>query len=341
MPLTVQEIARRLEGELAGPPEREVTGVEGLDRAAPNQLTFVRDGAYREAWRLSASGATVVANGVDLPEDPDRAVIRVADVDEAIAAVLRWFAPPSPAPEPGVSAEATVDPSARVAPSAAIGPHCMIGPSAEVGENAILHGHVTLMAGASIGSGTEVFPGTVIRERCRIGASCTLHPNVVIGADGFGYRASPDGPAKIPHIGTVEIADDVEIGAATCIDRAKFSVTEIGAGTKIDNLCQIAHNCRIGRGCVLAGQVGLAGSVTLGDGAVVGGKVSVKEQLTVGPGARLAACSAVMDDVPAGATWAGTPAREAQTALREHAALRKLPELVKWFKRQRADGARG
>jgi UDP-3-O-[3-hydroxymyristoyl] glucosamine N-acyltransferase len=158
---------------------------------------------------------------------------------------------------------------------------------------------------------------------------------VVIGADGFGYRPAPDGRglAHIPHVGTVEIGDFVDVGANSCIDRAKFGATTIGSGTKIDNLVQIAHNCRIGRSCILCGQVGLAGSVVLGDGVVLGGAASVADHLTLGAGVRIAARSGVMNDIPAGETWVGLPAAPAGESMRNYAAFRRLGEMAQKLKR--------
>ena len=190
------------------------------------------------------------------------------------------------------------------------------------------------MSLSSIGSRTVIWSGTIIRERCRIGNSCIIHPNVTIGADGFGYRPSADGRGmvKIPQIGTVEIGDSVEIGAGSCVDRRKFSATSIGDGTKIDNLVQIAHNCKIGRSCVMAGQSGLAGSVTLGDGVIMGGRAIVSDHVTVGAGARLGGNAGVMSDVPPGKTLLGIPADDYRKTLKVWASMKKLPGLTKQLK---------
>jgi UDP-3-O-[3-hydroxymyristoyl] glucosamine N-acyltransferase len=167
---------------------------------------------------------------------------------------------------------------------------------------------------------------TVIRERCVIGRYCIFHPNVSIGADGFGYRPSPDGRGliKIPHIGNVIIGDGVEIGSGSCVDRGKFSSTIIGDGTKIDNLVQIGHNCKLGRSCVMAGNSGLAGSVTLGDGVIIGGSASISDHVAIGNGAVVGGASSVMRDVPDGKTVLGYPAVDAREALKQWAILRKL-----------------
>lgn len=327
------QIAQAVGGDLDGAGDLVVQGVERLELAGAEHLSFIGNQNYARLWAASASRVALVDRSLELPAGAGRALIRVADVDLALATVLQLFAPPRPAPPPGIHPTAVVHPSARVAADAMVGPYCVLGARVVIGSGTCLHAHVTVLDDSRIGRDCQIWPGTVVRERCQIGDRCILHANVTIGADGFGYRVGVENGqphlVKLPHIGGVRIGQDVEIGANTCVDRGKFSDTLIGDQTKIDNLCQIAHNCRIGRACVLAGQVGLAGSVTLGDGVVLGGKVAVKDHVTIGAGARLAACSAVMDDVPAAAVWGGYPARDARLALREHAAIRKLPQLLK------------
>jgi UDP-3-O-[3-hydroxymyristoyl] glucosamine N-acyltransferase len=195
-----------------------------------------------------------------------------------------------------------------------------------VGEHAVLHPHVTLGAEVRVGDRTVLHPGVRVQDRCEIGDDCILHPGAVIGADGFGYHPSPDGKGllKVPHIGTVIVGRHVEIGANACIDRAKFGATTIGEGTKIDNLVQIGHGCRVGRSCILCGHAALAGSVTLGDGVILGGKVGVADGIEIGAGAKVAAGSGITNTVPPGATYMGNPAGPAGEWRRMFAAMRRL-----------------
>ena len=334
---TLQQIADRVGGQLLGDGDTVISGVNPLDTAGPGQITFVRDRRHVSSWHGSAASAALVSAGVHLEPSDHRALVRVDDADLAVAAVLEMFAPPVSRPGPGVHPSALIDPTAELAAGVAVGPRCVVGKRVRLAAGAVLYAGVTVMDDCQIGPRSVLYPGVVLYDRCRLGAGVTVHANAVIGSDGFGYRPAPDGcgpTIKIPQIGTVEIGDEVEIGAGTCIDRGKFSATQVGDGTKIDNLCQIAHNARIGRRCILAGQVGLAGSVTVGDGAVLGGQVGVADHLTIGPGARIAAKAGVVSHVPPEAVWYGHPAREIGRALRQVAALRRLPQLVSALRKQ-------
>jgi len=333
---TTQQIADHVGGELLGPGEVVIDGVEQLAAAVSGQISFVRNNRHAKNWPGCAASAVLVSANIELQPVSGKAVIRVDDADQALVIVLKLFAPPGPRLAAGVHASATVDPSAHVAADASIGPGCVIGQGVRIGQGCRLHAKVTVLDETVLGRGCELFPGVVIYHRCELADHVIVHANAVIGADGFGYLPSPNsaGLVKVPQIGSVRIGNNVEIGAGTCIDRGKFSATTVGDGTKIDNLCQIGHNCQIGRHCILAGQVGLSGGVTVNDGAWLGGHAGVLEQLTIGPGAKLAAKALATRNVPAGETWHGNPASEVSSALREVAALRKLPDLVKTLKNQ-------
>ena len=196
-----------------------------------------------------------------------------------------------------------------------VGAHCVIGTGVEIGADGHLYSNVTIYPGA------------------RIGQRVTIHAGARIASDGFGYVQSGGAHLKIPHVGRCLIEDDVEIGANTTIDRGSIDDTVVGAGTKIDNLVQIAHNVRIGRACLIMAQVGIAGSVRVEDGAMLLGQVGVSGHHTVGKGARLAAQAGVFGDIPAGETWSGYPARPHKEALRAQAALFKLPSLLRRIER--------
>ena len=332
---TTEQINQAVNGSLNGSPTIMITGVEQISEATTNQLTFIGEKKYIKLWDQSRASAAIVNDSLDIEPGENRALVRVADADLALASALQLFEPEPPKCEPGIHSTAVVDQTAEIGEGATIGAGCYIGPRVVIGVNTKLYPNVTVLDDSSIGSETIIWSGTVIRERCRIGNDCIIHPNVTIGADGFGYRPSPDGRSlvKIPQIGTVEIGDDVEIGAGSCVDRGKFSATSIGDGTKIDNLVQIAHNCKLGRSCVMAGQSGLAGSVTLGDGVIMGGGARVTDHVTVGNGVKLGGNTGVIRDVPPGKTLLGLPADDYRQTLRLWAAQKQLPDLIKQKKK--------
>ena len=332
---TIEEISQSVDGVLVGSPTIQITGLEEITAAQADQLTFVGDKKFISAWDESSASAAIVNDNLDIEPGPGRALIRVADADLAMAQVLSLFEPDPPKCEPGIHSSAVVDATAEIGEGVSIGAGCYIGPGVVIGANTKLYPNVTLLDDTSIGSGTVIWSGTVVRERCRIGHDCILHLNVSIGADGFGYRPSADGRGlvKVPQVGTVTLGDGVEIGAGSCVDRGKFSTTYLGDGTKIDNLVQIAHNCRLGRSCVMAGQSGLAGSITLGDGVIMGGGSRVKDHCTVGSGAKLGGNATALADVEPGKTILGTPAQDYRQTIRQWAALKQLPDLLKRIKK--------
>ena len=324
--LTTQQIAELVSGDLVGPGDVEIEGLEQVDRAQAGQLTFIGAKAYIASWKSGEASAALVDRKLELEPDGGRALIRVDNADLAMSKVLEAYAPPLPSVEVGVHPTAIVDPSADLGEGVCIGAGCVIGKRVRIGDGTVLYPNVTIFDDSSLGRGCTIWSGTVIRERCEIGDDCILHTNVAIGSDGFGFRPAADGSGlvKVPQIGTVKIGNGVEIGASSCVDRGKFAATVIGDGCKIDNLVQIAHNCILGRCCIVAGHAALGGTAELGDGVIVGGKAAVKDHVKMGPGSKLAATSSAMNDVPAGEAWAGTPAQESRQTLREIIALRKL-----------------
>ena len=252
----------------------------------------------------------------------------VDQADAAVSQVLALFAPPVPRPPEGVDAAARVDPTAVLAAGVRIGPFVSIGARTRIGRNSVVHAGVYIGDDGVVGEDCELFPNVVIRERCTLGNRVIIHANSTVGSDGFGYRWDGRKHAKVAQIGVVMIADDVEIGSNACIDRAKFSATVIGPGTKIDNLVQVAHNVRTGAHCLVVAQVGLAGSVTLGNGVVLGGQAAVRDHIKMGDGAMAAGCSGVAEDVEAKDVVSGVPARPHRQQLREQGSVRRLPELA-------------
>ena len=321
---TIKEINALLEGELIGNTTQKITGPESLEKATENQITFIGNRKFVHLWETSNACAAIVNDNLKVETLENRAIIKVKNADLAMAKVLEIFNPSLPQFDVDLHPTAVIHETAKIGAGCKIGANCYVGKDVEIGDGVILYPNVAIFDDSIIGNRTVVWSGPVIRERTEIGSDCIFHSNVSIGADGFGYRPDSSGLVKIPHIGNVIIGNNVEIGANSSVDRAKFSSTILGDGCKIDNLVQIAHNCILGRSCIMAGSSGLAGSVTLGDGVVIGGASSIKDHVTIGSGAVVGGGSGVMGDVPAGKTVVGYPATDARDMFRQWVALKKL-----------------
>ena len=323
---TIQEINTILKGEIVGDTNNKINGPEELQKANANQISFIGSGKYVHLWKTSKACAAIVNENLDIEPEENRALILVKNADLAMAKLLEAFNPSPPQFEIDIHPTAVIHESAKIGEGSKIGANCYIGKDVVLGNEVVLYPNVIIFDDTTIGNHTVIWSGTVIRERTEIGSHCIFHTNVSIGADGFGYRPSEDGKGlvKIPQIGNVIIGNAVEIGANSTVDRAKFSSTIIGDGCKIDNLVQIAHNCVLGRSCIMAGSSGLAGSVTLGDGVIIGGSASIKDHLTIGSGAVVGGGSGVMNNVAAGKSVVGYPATDARNMFKQWVALRKL-----------------
>lgn len=330
---TVDEIARLVGGRVEGEGSTPVHGVAPVDSAAAGELTFAAD--ERWATRLANSKAAAAIVGV-WPASAAMPLIRVSDVQAAMAILLSRLSPPTDFPPPGRHPSAVVAADAEIAPDAAIGPHVVIGARAKVGAGCILCSGVAVGSDVEIGEGSILDEGVVVKTDCKIGRRVRIGCNSVIGFEGFGYFTTGGVHHKIPHVGNVIVEDDVEFGACTCVDRAKFGSTRVGAGTKVDNLVQIAHNVQIGHGCILVGQCGVAGSAKLGDYVVLGGHAGIRDNISLGNGVQCAAFAAVAGNVADGEIVVGIPAGPAREKLRAIQAVDKLPELLKRVKKLEA-----
>lgn len=322
----INDIVALLDGELLGGTNASLTGVEEINQANENQITFIGNRKYAKFWDSSKAAVAVINSNLNLEPGEGRALIKVSNADLAMAKLLEEFNPEPPVFRNDIHPTAVIDESVKIGANCKIGAGCYIGKDVVLGDGVILYPNVTIMDETIIGAFTTIWSGTVIRERTEMGAYCIIHANVTIGADGFGYRPADNGQGlvKIPQIGNVIIGNAVEIGANSTVDRAKFSSTIIGDGCKIDNLVQIGHNSVLGKSCIMAGASGLAGSVTLGDGVIIGGSASIKDHTTIHSGAVVGAGSGVMNDVPAGKTVLGYPAADSRETLKQWVALRKL-----------------
>jgi UDP-3-O-[3-hydroxymyristoyl] glucosamine N-acyltransferase len=322
--VTLSDLARHLGCRLEGDGSIEVTRVVGLEAAGPGDVTFLANPKY--AAKLPQTRASAVIAGESVAGAPC-AILRSAEPYLAFANAVAVLTPPS-RPAPGISALASIDPTAEIGPEASIAAFVVVGPRVRVGARTVLHPHVVVAAGASIGPDCVLHAHASVREDVDIGARVILQDAAVIGSDGFGFARRPDGShQKIPQVGRVVIEDDVEIGANSAVDRPAVGETRIGAGTKIDNLVQIAHGVRIGRHALLAAQVGVAGSSVIEDAVVLAGQVGVVGHVHLGRGAVVSAKSAVTKDIDPGRHVSGIPAIDIE-AWREAVVLsRRLPEL--------------
>lgn len=326
---TVGRVAELVGGTVVGDASIEVTGLDGIDTAEAGDLVFAESSRYLEAGLKSR--ATGVITTPDLAISSEKPMVLVDQPRLAFLKVLEAFAV-------NMHHEAGVDSSAVVHPDVVLGAGVYIGPLVSVDSGSYIADGAALMAGVHVGKGctvgedTTLFPNVVLYAGVTIGKRCLIHAGAVIGSDGFGYVPVGASLKKIPHIGTVRIEDDVEIGANCCIDRAKTAETVIGAGTKLDNLVHVAHNVRIGKSCLLVSQVGIAGSTTLGHGVILAGQVGVADHVNIGDGAQVGAQSGIRYDIPAGAAYFGSPAVPLTRRMKEISIRNKLPETLKEFR---------
>ena len=324
--ITSGQLAAMLGATLRGPGDVMLDDIGSLDEAGPSTLSFIRSGKFAAKWADSQAGAALVSQGVEVDDIEGRALLVVPNADQALVGLLDQLTPPEHLPPAGVHPTAIIDESAEIGEGVAIGPHSVVGPNCVLGDGVVLAPRVTLGSGVRLGAGTVLRTNVTIGDRCVLGERCSLMAGVVIGADGFGYvRPSPNHPhLKLPHMGIVQIGDDVEIGANSCVDRAKFGATVIGNGSKIDNLVQIGHGCHIGERVIICGCAGIAGSVTIEDDVMLGGAVSVEDGRRIGRGARLGGSSALLSDIPKGQTWFGYPAGPARKMMLAYAKIRRM-----------------
>jgi UDP-3-O-[3-hydroxymyristoyl] glucosamine N-acyltransferase len=315
---------------IAGTTAETIRGIASLANAGPGDLAFLESPKYRpEVLTTRASAILLPADYVGEPR-AGQVFILVDDPSVALATLCgRLEQALWPKPAPGVHPSASVAPGAVIAPTATVGPLCVIEAGARVGAGSHLQAQVFLGRGAVVGDDCWLLPGVVVAAECTLKNRVQLHAGVVIGSDGFGYKFVAGHHEKVPQVGTVTIDDDVEIGANSTIDRARFSHTRVGEGTKIDNLVQVGHNVVIGRHCMICAQVGIAGSTTLEDYVVLGGQAGIIGHITLGKGAKVGAQTGVGRDVPPGTALWGTPALPYILEQKLFILRQKLPELFK------------
>lgn len=315
----------RLEGE-----DRDVSAVNTLDSAAPDELSFLSNPKYLPSLAQTKAVAVLARDNVLVP--PNVSVIRTPDPYAAVTVAIVHLHGHRTHPQWGVSKQAYIHPSARIGPNANIGPGVTVSADAAVGANCTIYPGCYVGDGASIGDDCTLFPNVTVYDKCVLGQRVTIHAGSVIGEDGLGYAPVNERWVKIPQVGRTVLGDDVEIGANCAIDRATLGQTEVGPGTKFGNVVVIGHGTRIGPDCLFVGQVGVAGSVTVGRHVTLAGQVGVAGHLTIGEKVRVGAQSGISGDVEPGADILGSPAVPAEQAKRALMAVQKLPEWVKRIK---------
>ncbi len=324
--MKLRDIAERLQCRLEGDGEIEIHRVAGIDDAGPGDLTFFTNPKYARALRTTGASAVILS---EKAEAAPCAMLRVSHPYLAFARAVELFAE-SNRPPAGIHRLADVAATANVSADAVIGPFVVVGDRARVGARTLVYPQVTIGPGAEIGEDCIIHARVSIRERVQIGNRVVLQDGAVIGSDGFGFATKPDGSHhKIPQIGAVVVEDDVEIGANAAIDRPAVGETRIGAGSKIDNLVQVAHGVTVGRNVLLAAQVGIAGSTTIEDSVTLAGQVGVSGHITVGKGTIATAQTGIPNSVEPGSFISGYPAINNRDWLKSSAVFRKLPELRK------------
>ena len=337
-PFTLRELAAVTGSSLGAitHPELKIRDVVAVGSHAPGVLVYAQ-GAKNLESLIDQSGFAVIVKPEEAGRNLPGELLLNSNPQRGFALAASHFYPPDRQPVAGFSPDA-IDPSAKIAETARIATGVVVGAMAEIGEGTI------------VGANSVIGPAVRIGRHCRIASNVTLtyaivgdrviiHPSAAIGQDGFGFFGSATGHLKMPQLGRVIIQDDVEIGACATIDRGALADTMIGEGTKIDNLVHIGHNCRIGRHVIIVGQVGVSGSSNLGDFVALGGQVGVADHITIGDHARVAARGAVFEDIPAGETWAGFPARPRMEWLREVAWLHRSVKNRSTVKRRTSDPA--
>ncbi len=343
LPLTVAEIVAAVGGKhLLGPADRAISGVASLQHATPADAAFFGNARYLPALRRTRAGLVLVPADFDTPFEPgepakDAALVGVANPTLAFSKLIEKFAPAAPAYAPGVAPSAVLGRDVKLGAGVSIQPNAVIGDGAEIGKGSVIGAGCVVGPGVIVGEDCLLHPRVVLREGTKLGRRVIIQPGAVIGGDGFGFELHDGRHTKIPQLGGVKIDDDVEIGANTTIDRARFGFTHIGEGTKIDNLVMIAHNVVTGPHCLIVAQVGISGSTRLGKYVTLAGQAGIVGHIEIGDRAIITAKGGASKDVPPDSVlfgMIGEPIKEARANLVN---VRRLPKLLDKVKRMEAE----
>ena len=338
--LSLGEIAELTSAELDGDPDFLILDAGTIRVCRPNWLTLVSDEKHFKEFCASEVTAAIVytdappLNDSKITETPTgvKMTLRVQDPVDAFAKIVRLFRNMMKPPAKGIHPTATVSSTATLGEDITIGAGVVIGDNVTIGDHTCVLDNSVVMDGTTIGEQVIIFPNVVIYDNTQIGNRCILHAGCKLGAYGFGYDSSSGKHLLSDQLGYVVLEDEVEVGANACVDRGTFASTTIGQGTKLDNLVQIGHNCQIGKHNLICAQVGIAGSTTTGDYVVMGGQAGVADHVHIEPGTMVGAQSGIIGNISKG-NYFGTPARDFKQAMREAAALSKVPDMIKRLKK--------
>ena len=322
--LTVSDLAEHVGGKVIGDGSVEIHGIASLDTAGAGEVAYVEEEKFFTAATASSASCIIAPNGSDLKSS---SVIQVKHPKLAFALIGKLLHP-APRREPSIHATAVIAKNADIALTVFIGPYVCIGEGARIGAGTRIEGGAIVGQNVTIGSDCVFHPNVVLYDGVTLGDRVVLHAGVCVGADGFGYVRDDMGYQKFPQIGTVEIEDDVEIGAYTCVDRAALGRTRIGRGTKLDNLVHVGHNCDIGERVVIAAQTGISGSVTIEDDCVIGGQVGFGDHIRVQSGAVIGSKAGVLPGkIVRPGVWWGIPIQPLDEYKRLNAHVNRLPQM--------------
>lgn len=324
MSASVRELAELVQGELLGDGQLLIRAARPLDEAQAGEITFVEDERHAPLLHETRATAAVVPAGVSTN---GLTIIRVGDPLSAFVAIARRLQGQVEGVRHGVDPQAAVHPTARVGPEPSIFPFAVVGEGSVLGARCCIHSGAVVGRRCRLGDDVTLYPNAVLYDGTVLGNRVSVHANAVIGADGFGYRLANGRHVKVPQLGHVELGDDVEVGACTTIDRGTFKATRIGEGTKLDNLVQVGHNCRLGRHNLIVSQVGIAGSSTTGDYVVIAGQAGIVDHVHLGDRVVVGGQAGVTKDVPAGSRILGSPATPERDQKRILMTLERLPEI--------------
>lgn len=326
VPMSLAQLSAKVGATLANPDDADfiVQDVATLDTATHDHLAFLDNKKYRTQFSLTKAGAAIIhPDMASYAPQGIKLLLSPAPYKSYAMAAQAFY--PDVRPAAGVSDFARIHPSAKIGDGAYVGDFVVIGENVVIGNDVWIESHVTIGSGVIMGNNCRVGQHSSVTHTV-MGNNVRLYPGTRIGQDGFGFAIDPTGFVKVPQLGRVVMGDNIEVGANTCIDRGAQGDTVIGSGTWIDNLVQIAHNVKLGRGCVVVSQCGIAGSTELGDFVVLGGQVGISGHLKIGSMARIAAKSGVTKDVPAREEWMGYPAMPMKQFLRQAVTVTKMTE---------------